>query len=613
MAAAAVDRTADPQIAEAVDGAPNVTVGPGAGVHADRRRRAAPCRWPTCGARPWSSPSSTRCAPPTARSSPRSSRSTNALLGADAAQVRFVAVVANPVYRSAATWRPSTARRGWTPMANWTFLTGSLAELAVGVERLRGHGADGAGRRHGGPRRHRLRDRRPRHAPPDHERRPRVGARRPSQSSFSGLLAAQVTQVQQPGPAAVVSRRTWLVVGVVLVAAVVVVVARAPAASAATVVGTADGRPPSARRAGRGVHHRAGRVAASWWPWATSTTRPTPSTSCSTGRAGSTSWMLATPPGVADNGGLVRRRRRRTGTLTAGFLPVGRPDLLGAGPAGRRRGHVDAGGACPARSPRAGRPGHRADGGSAAVLRGDRRTAVVAAGPGLDRWHRLVDGRRARRRASGCPRWPRSPRCAVPSTRTARRSSGRRCAGSPVGRALHRAAPAGRWTAARPARRCPGVAGGDRRCSGCRRGRRPRRAGRGHGPAARPPWSRSGAAATRPARRLGPADRAGGLVGAGHGGRRRERPGGHRAAGLRHGPRRRVEVGRRPGRPARRRPPGRRCPRRRPARRRWPSSARDRRLRPVGQPAHRVVATAGLASWTRVARQSVPIQYGSSG
>ncbi len=195
MAAAAVDRTADPQIAEAVDGPPNVTAGPApaftlSDVHggpvslADLRGSTVVLTFldPVC---------TTDC-PIIAQEL----KATDALLGSDAARVRFVAVVANPVYRSAANMAEFDAQEGLGTMGNWTYLTGSLAELqsvwdAYGITVLTAPG--------GGMVSH-----------PDivyvidaHGTLRRILNSDPGsttsalQSSFSGLLASQITQVQR--------------------------------------------------------------------------------------------------------------------------------------------------------------------------------------------------------------------------------------------------------------------------------------------------------------------------------------------------------------------------------------------------------------------------------
>ena len=105
--------------------------------------------------------------------------------------------------------------------------------------------------------------------------------------------------------------------------------------------------------------------------------------------AGASTWSLATPPGVADNGGLVVGPSV-DGSVTAGLPPLGRPDVLRPGPPGAGWDHVDPG--RPARRPgrRGRRRGHRtvrSDGGGAG---GRRHPRCVAAAPGVTTWHPLV-------------------------------------------------------------------------------------------------------------------------------------------------------------------------------------------------------------------------------
>ena len=128
MAAAAVSRTADPRIAEAVDGPPNVVSGSAPGfrlvdVHgmpvtlADLRGYTVVLTFldPVC---------TTDC-PIIAQEL----RVTNDLLGPAASKVRFVAIVANPVYRSTQNVAAFDRQEGLDTQANWRFLTGSLADL----------------------------------------------------------------------------------------------------------------------------------------------------------------------------------------------------------------------------------------------------------------------------------------------------------------------------------------------------------------------------------------------------------------------------------------------------------------------------------------------------
>jgi cytochrome oxidase Cu insertion factor (SCO1/SenC/PrrC family) len=56
-------------------------------------------------------------------------RAADQLLGASSRQVELVAIVANPVYRSAAYTRAFNAQEGLGRLPNWRFLTGSLLQL----------------------------------------------------------------------------------------------------------------------------------------------------------------------------------------------------------------------------------------------------------------------------------------------------------------------------------------------------------------------------------------------------------------------------------------------------------------------------------------------------
>jgi cytochrome oxidase Cu insertion factor (SCO1/SenC/PrrC family) len=56
-------------------------------------------------------------------------RATNTMLGSDAKKVRFVAIVANPIYNSIAAVRAFNRQEGLSAQPNWLYLTGSLANL----------------------------------------------------------------------------------------------------------------------------------------------------------------------------------------------------------------------------------------------------------------------------------------------------------------------------------------------------------------------------------------------------------------------------------------------------------------------------------------------------
>jgi cytochrome oxidase Cu insertion factor (SCO1/SenC/PrrC family) len=130
MAAAAADRTADPSIAEAVNGPPTVVDSPAPGFSltdqhgnpvalADLRGHTVVLTFldPVC---------TTDC-PVLAQEL----RVTDTLLGSAAADVRFVAVVANPIYRSVQDVRAFDRQEGLDAQANWSFLTGSAGALGA--------------------------------------------------------------------------------------------------------------------------------------------------------------------------------------------------------------------------------------------------------------------------------------------------------------------------------------------------------------------------------------------------------------------------------------------------------------------------------------------------
>jgi cytochrome oxidase Cu insertion factor (SCO1/SenC/PrrC family) len=56
-------------------------------------------------------------------------RQADQLLGARAAHVELVAIVANPIYRSIAYTRAFDSQEGLAGVPNWLYLTGSLAQL----------------------------------------------------------------------------------------------------------------------------------------------------------------------------------------------------------------------------------------------------------------------------------------------------------------------------------------------------------------------------------------------------------------------------------------------------------------------------------------------------
>jgi len=129
LVAAAANRTADPILAKAVAGPPVVENVPAPGfvlvdqrghqvALSDLRGRAIALTFldPVC---------TTDC-PIIAQEF----RQADGLLGAKAGAVELVAVVANPQYRSTAVVNAFDRREGLDGLANWLFLTGSLAQLS---------------------------------------------------------------------------------------------------------------------------------------------------------------------------------------------------------------------------------------------------------------------------------------------------------------------------------------------------------------------------------------------------------------------------------------------------------------------------------------------------
>ncbi len=128
MAASAASRSADPQIAVATDGAPNVTSGPAPAFSLTAPDGAtvslASLRGSTV-VLTFLDPVCTTDCPIIAQEL----RVTNTLLGADSAKVRFVAIVANPIYRSTRYVVDFNRQEGLDTQSNWLYLTGSLAQL----------------------------------------------------------------------------------------------------------------------------------------------------------------------------------------------------------------------------------------------------------------------------------------------------------------------------------------------------------------------------------------------------------------------------------------------------------------------------------------------------
>jgi cytochrome oxidase Cu insertion factor (SCO1/SenC/PrrC family) len=128
MASAAVNPNADPILAVAVDGTPNLVDVPAPTFHlVDQRGRPvslSDLRGRTV-ALTFLDPVCTSDCPLIAHEF----RDANALLGSDAGRVEFVAVVANQIYRSTAFTNAFDRQEGLTHMRNWLYLTGSVSAL----------------------------------------------------------------------------------------------------------------------------------------------------------------------------------------------------------------------------------------------------------------------------------------------------------------------------------------------------------------------------------------------------------------------------------------------------------------------------------------------------
>jgi cytochrome oxidase Cu insertion factor (SCO1/SenC/PrrC family) len=128
MAAASVNPNADPILAVAVDGTPNIVDSPAPGFHlVDQEGRTvslSSLRGRTV-ALTFLDPVCTSDCPLIAQEF----RDANGLLGADSSRVVFVAVVANPIYRTTALTNAFDRQEGLEHMKNWLFLTGSVSAL----------------------------------------------------------------------------------------------------------------------------------------------------------------------------------------------------------------------------------------------------------------------------------------------------------------------------------------------------------------------------------------------------------------------------------------------------------------------------------------------------
>jgi cytochrome oxidase Cu insertion factor (SCO1/SenC/PrrC family) len=128
MAAASIEPTAAPILAEATDGTPNATDFPAPGFRLldqyDQPVSLASLRGKVVVVT-FLDPVCTSDCPVIAQEL----READQMLGADSRKVDIVAVVANPLYRGVAFTRAFDRTEGLTHLANWLYLTGSLASL----------------------------------------------------------------------------------------------------------------------------------------------------------------------------------------------------------------------------------------------------------------------------------------------------------------------------------------------------------------------------------------------------------------------------------------------------------------------------------------------------
>jgi cytochrome oxidase Cu insertion factor (SCO1/SenC/PrrC family) len=128
MAAASINPNADPILAVAVDGTPNVVDTPAPAFRLIDQSGAAVSLGDLRGrtvALTFLDPVCTSDCPLIAQEF----RHANTLLGHDSSRVVFVAVVANPVYRAISFTNAFDRQEGLDHMRNWLYLTGSMAAL----------------------------------------------------------------------------------------------------------------------------------------------------------------------------------------------------------------------------------------------------------------------------------------------------------------------------------------------------------------------------------------------------------------------------------------------------------------------------------------------------
>ncbi len=128
MASASANPNADPILAEAVDGPPNLVNFPAPSFHlVDQRGRTVTLRSlrGRTVAMTFIDPVCTSDCPTIAQEM----RLADGILGVDARSVDMLAVVANPIYRSLAVVQAFDRQEGLDRVPNWHYLTGSVAEL----------------------------------------------------------------------------------------------------------------------------------------------------------------------------------------------------------------------------------------------------------------------------------------------------------------------------------------------------------------------------------------------------------------------------------------------------------------------------------------------------
>ena len=128
MVAASTNPNASPILYQALDGNPNVVDRPAPGFTLIDQRGAGVSMGSLRGkvvALTFLDPVCTSDCPLIAQEF----RQADDMLGAQSDQTVFVAVVANPIYRSLAVTQAFDRQEGFTHLSNWLYLTGSAAEL----------------------------------------------------------------------------------------------------------------------------------------------------------------------------------------------------------------------------------------------------------------------------------------------------------------------------------------------------------------------------------------------------------------------------------------------------------------------------------------------------